>query len=133
MLEVLSEGEPRLLARARKRIGKSAEKLGLSSPGPAPTDDDLRLVEPEALLFKHRVVRLFVGCFRATDIAEPLRSFDSTSDAWSETNTTERSLAAIAFWVRISKSLFVSMTTRPFQFVRSSTCQSSDCDVIWVE
>jgi hypothetical protein len=82
LLEVLEGGEPRLLSRARKIIAKSGEKLGLPPlrPGHLEIEDIVDFSEPTHAFAEHRVVRLFADCFRAMDIAEPLRSFDSTRD-----------------------------------------------------
>ena len=82
LLEVLHDGDPTLFARAGKLVRRSAEQLGL----PAPRQPVLAVEEAppvlgsEPFFFKQRVVRLFADCFRATDIAEPLRSFDSSRD-----------------------------------------------------
>jgi hypothetical protein len=82
LLEVRDDGDPVLYARAEKLVRKSAEKLkvpvvaeaGLwAEPGPA-------LGDTEPFYAKQRVGRLFIDCFRATDIAEPLPSFDSLRD-----------------------------------------------------
>ncbi len=82
LLEVLEGGDKKLLARARKAISRSAEKLGLPPLAPPSLAveevDDQAISEPT--FAEHRVVRLFADCFRALDIAEPLRSFDSTRD-----------------------------------------------------
>jgi hypothetical protein len=82
LLEVLEGGEPRLLSRARRIIAKSGEQLGLPPlrPGSLQIEDVLDSGETAQAFAEHRVVRLFADCFRATDIAEPLRSFDSTRD-----------------------------------------------------
>lgn len=82
LLEVLDGGDPRLLARARKVVARSAEKLGVATLAPAGLEMEEAFHSPERdpLVIKHRVVRFFADCFRATDIAEPLRSFDSTRD-----------------------------------------------------
>ena len=82
LLEVLEGGEPRLLSRARKLIAKSGEKLGLPPlrPGNLEIEDIVGFSEPVSAFAEHRVVRLFADCFRAMDVAEPLRSFDSTRD-----------------------------------------------------
>jgi len=78
LMEVLEEGDPKLLARARKNVNKSAERLGLPplQPGTLAIEEDL-VSPPESALARVRVARLFADAFRATDIAEPLRSFDS--------------------------------------------------------
>ncbi|MGB5590472.1 MAG: HD domain-containing protein [Gammaproteobacteria bacterium] len=81
LLEVLLDGDQRLLTRARKQISKYAEKLGLP-PLQAELlalDEDLETAS-KALHYRPPVARLFIDAFRATDIAEPLRSFDSVRD-----------------------------------------------------
>ena len=82
LLEVLEGGEPRLLSRARKIIAGSGEKLGLPPlrPGNLAIEDVLDSGGAAPAFAEHRIVRLFADCFRAMDIAEPLRSFDSTRD-----------------------------------------------------
>jgi hypothetical protein len=82
MLEVLQDGNARLYAQASKLISRSAERLDLPAPRQSVLlpDAPLSPAGPEPFFFKQRVVRLFADCFRATDIAEPLRSFDSTRD-----------------------------------------------------
>lgn len=82
LLEVLEDGDPVLYARAGKVIAKSAESLGLPPPRQPILLPESRVAMPasESFFFKQRVVRLFADCFRATDIAEPLRSFDSSRD-----------------------------------------------------
>ncbi|MDH3916043.1 MAG: HD domain-containing protein [Chromatiales bacterium] len=78
LLEVLEDGDAKLLARARKLIAKSADKLGLPPLQPAALAIDEDVESPvEALYYRPRVARLFADAFRASDIAEPLRSFDS--------------------------------------------------------
>jgi hypothetical protein len=81
LLEVLEDGNPRLLARARKKVNKSAEQLGLPplQPGGLVIEDELAAPD-DSLLGRVRVARLFADAFRATDIAQPLRSFDSLRD-----------------------------------------------------
>ena len=82
LLEVLEGGEPRLLSRARKIIAKSGQQLGLPPLRPASLEIEAVLDSGQAAhaFAEHRIARLFADCFRATDIAEPLRSFDSTRD-----------------------------------------------------
>jgi hypothetical protein len=78
LIEVLEGGNPRLLARARKKINKSAEQLGLPPLHPAELLIEGELAGPDDSLFgRAKVARLFADAFRATDIAQPLRSFDS--------------------------------------------------------
>ncbi len=80
LLEVLEGGEPRLLARARKVLRSSAKRLGLPelpSPGLA-IEEGLGEVPGARAALPSRVMQMFATAFRATDIVEPLRSFDST-------------------------------------------------------
>jgi hypothetical protein len=82
LIEVLNQGDATLLARAGREVRDAAQQLGL----PPPRQPMLAAAEltpgaaPEPFYLKQRVVRLFADCFRATDIAEPLRSFDSNRD-----------------------------------------------------
>jgi hypothetical protein len=91
LLEVLVEGDPALVKRARKVRAESARKLGLD-PGasvlelPDPVEDDLG---------DHRAWRLFARAFAARDVAEPLRSFDGDRSA---TDVAER-MRALALQV----------------------------------
>ena len=82
LIEVLEGGDPQLMNRVRKLVSKSAEKLNLGSLGTTglTMDEDFEPFLQDPVVFKHRVVRLFSEYFRATDIAEPLRSFDSSRD-----------------------------------------------------
>lgn len=81
LLDVLGDGSARLLSRARKLINRSAETLGLPSlqPSALAIDQDFSL-PTEKRIRQRRVARTFAQAFRAIDIAEPLRSFDSTRD-----------------------------------------------------
>ena len=82
LLEVLGDGDPQLYARATKIIAKSAKTLQLpeiAQPALTPAEDEV-LAGIEPFFAKQRVARLFTDCFRATDIAEPLRSFDALHD-----------------------------------------------------
>jgi hypothetical protein len=80
LLEVLEGGEPRLLARARKLMRDSARRLGLPElPGPGlAIGEDLAAVPSAKYRLPPRVLQMFETAFRASDILEPLRSFDST-------------------------------------------------------
>lgn len=76
LLEVLQDGDTKLLGMARKAIQKSADTLDISLEGyPIGAQED---TEPSAPLAaaQPRVMRLFTDAFSAQDVAEPLRSFD---------------------------------------------------------
>lgn len=79
LLEVLQEGDPQLYAQATKVITRSAEKLRLPPLTRPMLAEDVSLAAgvPQGFFATQRIARLFTDCFRATDIAEPLRSFDS--------------------------------------------------------
>lgn len=81
LLEVLKEGDPALLKRARRELGRCAVKLGLDQP----PGTMLAIEEPprfEAADYsQRRVQRLFSEAFTAKDIAEPLHSFDADRPA----------------------------------------------------
>jgi hypothetical protein len=80
LLEVLSEGHPRLYARAQKQLQKSFDQLGVCLPPiAAPTWRDRSPATP--VIPHSQVQRLFVEAFSAKEIAEPLRSYDATSPA----------------------------------------------------
>lgn len=75
LLQVLTEGDQRLYARAVKVVSGCADKLGVASS-----------VSPGTLFAKsnrwpipEHGIRLFVDAFSARDILEPLLSFDDTS------------------------------------------------------
>ena len=82
LLQVLSDGDARLYARALKLAQKSAEALGIHVvlPGQGPEVD-----EPPDLLAqryaKHqRVLGIFTRAFTAQEIAQPLRCFEAARD-----------------------------------------------------
>ena len=83
LIDVLEGGDPRLMTRARGVLAKSAAALGL--PGPAAPclafDEGLERPATPWDDVPPRVIRLFADAFRASDIVEPLRSFDSTGSA----------------------------------------------------
>ena len=72
-MEVLGEGDARLLTRARRELERWRETLA-STPV-----DDLPPPSPDDGLRASRPLRQFAHAFSAQDVAEPLRSFDSTS------------------------------------------------------
>jgi hypothetical protein len=79
LVEVLEGGDHRLMARARRVLAESAAKLGLpalASPGLL-VEEELDKPAPAWDAVPARVTRLFATGFRAGDIVEPMRSFDS--------------------------------------------------------
>jgi hypothetical protein len=82
LLEVLADGDPRLLSRARKVVAKGADRLGLPAPRQTAleVEEDFEAVSGGFLAGKHRALHLFTETFKASDLAEPLRSFDSSRD-----------------------------------------------------
>ena len=78
LLEVLAEGDPALLQRARKVQASSARMLGLEPSSAVPLEP---LEPPGQELGDHRAWRLFARAFAARDLAEPLRSFDGERPA----------------------------------------------------
>ena len=79
LIEVLEGGDHRLMARARKVLAESAAELGLpalAAPGIL-VDEELDQPAPAWDAVPPRVTRLFATSFRASDIVEPLPSFDS--------------------------------------------------------
>ncbi|MEJ2515573.1 MAG: HD domain-containing protein [Gammaproteobacteria bacterium] len=80
LLEVLEGGDPRLLAETRNLVHQSARRLGLPElpPGALAVEEALETALPEKPLLPPRVVNLLADAFRASDIAEPLRSFDAS-------------------------------------------------------
>jgi hypothetical protein len=81
LLEVLADGDPRLLKRARREVMRCSQRLGLAVESPLAVDvDEPPLQQPAPS--QHRVLRLFTEAFTAKDIAEPLRSFDAEADAY---------------------------------------------------
>ncbi len=80
LLEVLKEGDPRLYRQAEATIETCREILSRSSLLP-PTDSELiDFGLPDAVLSRHRGLRLFTELFTARDILEPLVSFDEQAD-----------------------------------------------------
>lgn len=78
LLEVLDGGHPDLLGRTREVVRRSAEKLGL---GELAEESELDPPLPGAVVLEQRALRRFGRYFRATDVAEPLRSFDAGREA----------------------------------------------------
>jgi hypothetical protein len=76
LLEVLTEGDPDLLARAREAVETSARELGIdlgATVADAPAGASLPYFDE----YGRRAWSLFARAFSARDIAEPLRSFDA--------------------------------------------------------
>ena len=80
LLGVLGDGDPTLLARARKAWRKQADSVGLA-PELLEVDEIRSL--PVAPAFANRVPRLFIDAFTAEAVAEPLMSFDGERRALS--------------------------------------------------
>ena len=81
LLEVLSEGHPRLLRKAEQVLAECAGKLGLGALVPldvAGVESPRPFISPH---LHHRSLRLFTEAFTAEDIAEPLPSFDASMAA----------------------------------------------------
>lgn len=76
LLEVLKEGDSRLLTRANRVHRQSIEKLGLAPPDPVFTMAEVRAQTPMSGLSSPQFRRMFSEIFTARDIAEPLLSFD---------------------------------------------------------
>jgi hypothetical protein len=78
LLDVLSDGNPRLYAKARKVLSESSERLGLGGTGEAIVDPEGHWEELDrALVQKHaRTVEIFARTFSAEDLTEPFRLYD---------------------------------------------------------
>lgn len=86
LLEVLGEGDGRLMKKARATLDKCARRLSLSlQPQPVPAGAehfaDLTEGDREFAARNRRALRIFMRAFSAQDIAEPLRSFDTEFEA----------------------------------------------------
>jgi len=73
-LEVLGDGDARLMARARKVYEKYALELNVTIAPSSEAEPDTDSTEHE---WRLRGWRFFARAFTALDIAEPLRSFDA--------------------------------------------------------
>ena len=80
LLEVLTEGDERLHAKAVKLVSQCAGKLGivLSPPSAADIKSTASIAAKHVFSGQHGM-RLFTGAFSARDIQEPLLSFDEQS------------------------------------------------------
>ena len=80
ILEVLHDGDPRLLKRARKTLQTCLDQLGISLP-----EVTIAAAEPDAAsrspLAQAQLQRGFMRVFTVNDLAEPLRSYDDTAQA----------------------------------------------------
>jgi len=76
LLEVLTEGDPRLYERATRTVQDCAARLGVPGDGWMVADEQGGPSESGRVLGGLRVPRLFIHAFTAMDIAEPLRSYD---------------------------------------------------------
>ena len=83
LLEVLQDGDARMLARARKTLEKQSTKLGLAVGGmPAePESAGASLKVPLPNPRQQRFFEIFTQALVAEDIAEPLPSFDGIQPA----------------------------------------------------
>ena len=81
LLNAMPDGDPRLYERVRRELKKCAEKLGITAIPGSMLDEPLEYQDSNDTFSQRRVRRLFSEAFVAKDIAEPLRSFDSTSEA----------------------------------------------------
>ena len=82
LLDVLGAGDATLMKRARKTLDKWMPKVTADRPAApaAPLGADPHAAPGALPPHQRRAVRLFTRGFRAEDVAEPLRSFDATSD-----------------------------------------------------
>ena len=76
LLAVLGEGDSKLLERARRVHRKWAERLGVAPTAAEPETSDGLMSDWDREFRGSQTLRLFARVFVASDIAEPLRSFD---------------------------------------------------------
>jgi hypothetical protein len=82
LLAVLSEGEPKLYARASEVISRCEARLGLVSPSDTGMEDSSREAGTGTLLkAARRGIHLFMEAFSARDVLEPFRTFDAETIA----------------------------------------------------
>ena len=77
LLEVLGEGSPRLYRHAQQALAACARRLGLPAPPQSVVAGDVEPPGGELSLSQRRALRLFTEAFTASEIAQPLRSFDT--------------------------------------------------------
>jgi hypothetical protein len=77
LLDVLGDGDARLYRRAQRAIAGCARRLGLPAPAQSVEEGDIAGPRAEMTLSQRRALRLFTEAFTASEIAQPLRSFDS--------------------------------------------------------
>jgi hypothetical protein len=77
LLDVLGDGDVRLYRRAQQVIAACARRLGLPAPPQSVAEGDVAQPQAELTLSQRRALRLFTEAFTASEIAQPLRSFDS--------------------------------------------------------
>ena len=77
LLEVLGEGDPQLYRCAQKALAACARRLGLPEPPQSAPMDEHWQPRAQLNLSQRRALRLFTEAFTASEIARPLRSFDS--------------------------------------------------------
>ncbi len=80
LLQVLGRGDPRLRQRARRVFDQCAARLGLTSERDMTVPPADEFEGRDHALRERRAMRLFAAAFTARDVAEPLRSFDATTD-----------------------------------------------------
>jgi hypothetical protein len=76
LLDVLGDGDPRLYRRAQQAIAACARRLGLPAPPQSLAEGDVVHPPGELSLSQRRALRLFTDAFTASEIAQPLRSYD---------------------------------------------------------
>ena len=83
LLEVLTDGDERLLKQAHKTLEKCAAQLSLTLAPPVllSPDDELSAAEREFSRRQARTLHAFMRAFTALNVAEPLRSFDGDMPA----------------------------------------------------
>ena len=79
LLEVLREGDPRLLAEAEKSLAECELLLRQRPPTPATEPAEPPPWEHVLLAADQHAVRLFTDAFTARDVLEPLPSFDEAA------------------------------------------------------
>ena len=84
LLEVLTEGNPRLFELAKRTVQECAASLGITVEALLSSDQGPTF-ELNSTFSGLRIPRLFIQAFTAMDIAEPLRSYDgkrSIDEVW---------------------------------------------------